>query len=93
MKKLANHYICIGCELESKKVEAGGIHYCPNPACPAVGANNHKKSITRTDSDGEYFDSNDLPGVVNSKEDELSDDISIAAEKCIAAYWFRTKED
>lgn len=32
-------YTCIGCGLYSEKVEAGGIHYCPNPCCSAVGAN------------------------------------------------------
>jgi hypothetical protein len=35
---LASHFTCYYCRLEHKKVEAGGIHYCPNPLCTGPGA-------------------------------------------------------
>lgn len=29
---------CIGCGIQDKRVECGGIYHCPNPLCRACGA-------------------------------------------------------
>ena len=29
---------CGGCGIQDKRVEAGGVYYCPNPLCAASGA-------------------------------------------------------
>jgi hypothetical protein len=35
---LPKHYTCHYCDLTHKRVEAGGMWFCPNPACVGPGA-------------------------------------------------------
>ena len=43
--KLAGHFQCYSCGLKHRKVEAGGIYYCPNPFCTISGATWFRKQL------------------------------------------------
>ena len=88
---LPKHYTCIGCGLTDKRVEAGGIYYCPNPACTAVGAywaRSKLKSFTPSDDGRTYrIDADELIRCVNEMDERLDEEISIVAEMCISLFW------
>ena len=41
-RKRAGVYVCIGCGLYHRRVECGGIYYCPNVLCNMCGATHWK---------------------------------------------------
>ena len=86
---MENHQICIGCGLASTRVEAGGIWYCPNPACTACGAQPHKRKLKSYKEEERVYtvDPLDVIRYANEHDDELPDDVSICAEKCVSLFW------
>jgi hypothetical protein len=49
---LPKHSTCCSCGYTSPKVEAGGIHYCPNPACSVCGATWFRRDFDSYREDG-----------------------------------------
>jgi len=92
---LPKHYTCIGCGFTSKEVEAGGIYYCPNPACTAVGAYWHRSKLKSFSPKDEWSYCVDVAELIQSvdamdamdADDKLNEELSIFAEKCIALHW------
>lgn len=88
-KILPKHFTCIGCGLTDKRVEAGGIYYCPNPACTATGAWSHRTNLKsyREEGDHHFVDPNEMIRYVNEEYDLLEEEIAIRAEVCLSLYW------
>lgn len=51
-KDLEDHYTCYYCNLAHKKVEAGGMWYCPNIACKGPGGTYYRSKLKGTINKG-----------------------------------------
>lgn len=94
---IPRHCVCIGCGLADRRVEAGGIYYCPNPACTAVGAYWSRRELASfkdIPEENKYIiDTEELIRYVDSIDEELEEEVSIAAEKCISLFWGKGIEE
>jgi len=96
-KIMPAHYKCIGCGLVRKNVEAGGIYYCPNPACTASGASCHKTNFKsyKNDNGTGYFCMDELIRHVNRiffiDDSSNDDELAIFADLSLAMSWGNDK--
>jgi hypothetical protein len=86
------HLICGGCGLKDSRVEAGGVYYCPNPACRASGASwfKHKlNTFENLDNSSYKVDPDDLVLSVNEwlLNNVVPIEIELACERSLALIW------
>lgn len=71
-KTLDLHYLCFGCGLAHKNVEAGGIWGCPNIACMSPGNSYFRKGLSSYKLDGkERYEEVDYPEWIEKVESVL----------------------
>lgn len=85
--KLDSHYTCYYCKLEHKRVEAGGIHHCPNVLCTGPGASYWRSKLESHQDHGSTQSVNALEAY--TKGLEYAREIE-ATEPEIAAAIFRS---